>query len=412
MKLWVEAVGPTPARHEIGFVGFEDGGHLLDVLLGGDAGADENEVGGDPGEVERGERAEEVTAVDGAKAVGEDEVVDDAGPEGVGHVEDLGLHGGESLDAEEGVWGEDEGPDLVEVGVGELEGLEHGRDLGETFGEPGGMGEGAGRAHAAGALPEVGLRVDIGEEGAGDLGQDGVEVGCDGLGEGAGADFDLGDGVVGDGGLGDGPDEGIVLSGCGKSLRYGSETLCHAQGESKVDGEGEARAHAEEGTGDGVEDSGVDEAFAGAEVVSGHGEISGSRCGGEGANGLGGEGLRLGAEEEAGAGAVLLRELEGVEIVGGGEDPGVGGGGRGGIRQELERTAGGELRRVVGCGDEDGLVGEGEGKVGEGSLKRVVGEGGEADEEAAGDGSGRLVGGVYVGLSGGHRSVGTFWEHG
>ena len=37
---------------------------------------------GDPGEVERGEGAEQVAAVDSAEAVGEQEVVDDAGSRG------------------------------------------------------------------------------------------------------------------------------------------------------------------------------------------------------------------------------------------------------------------------------------------------------------------------------------------
>ncbi len=90
--LWVEAVGPAPAGDEVGFVGFEGGGEVLDVFFGGGAVADESEVRGDPGEIERRERAEKVAAVDGAETVGEDEVVDDARPESVGHAEGVGRH--------------------------------------------------------------------------------------------------------------------------------------------------------------------------------------------------------------------------------------------------------------------------------------------------------------------------------
>ena len=96
-----------------------------------------------------------------------------------------------------------------------------------------------------------------------------VEVGSDGLREGAGADVDFGDGVVGDGGFAERPEEGVVLSGGGEALRGGGETLCHAEGEAEVDGEGEAGARAEEGAGDGIENRGVDEAFARAEIVVG-----------------------------------------------------------------------------------------------------------------------------------------------
>ena len=102
--------------------------------------ADENEVRGGPGEIERGERAEKVTAVDGAEAVGEDEVVDDAGPEVVGHAEVCGRHEGELLEAEQRVGRQDERPDLVQVGVGEAEGVEHGGDVGECSADGGGFG--------------------------------------------------------------------------------------------------------------------------------------------------------------------------------------------------------------------------------------------------------------------------------
>src|SRR5947209_15123627 len=99
------------------------------MTLGRDTALNEDEVRGDPGEIERGEGAEEVAAIDGAEPVGEDEVVDDAGPQAVGHAEGLRGHDGEALEAEEGVGRKDESPDLMQVGVGEVEGLEHGGDV-------------------------------------------------------------------------------------------------------------------------------------------------------------------------------------------------------------------------------------------------------------------------------------------
>ena len=178
--LWVEAIGPAPAGYEIGFVGFEGDGQVLNVFFGGGAVADESEMRGDPGEIERRERAEQVSAIDGAEAEGEDEVVDDAGPEVVGHAEVFGLHERELLEAEERVGRQDERPDLVEVGVGEAEGVEHGGDVGRRLRDGSGLGDGLAGLSAAGALPEGGFGVDIGEEGAGDLSEKGVEVGATG----------------------------------------------------------------------------------------------------------------------------------------------------------------------------------------------------------------------------------------
>ena len=230
-------------------------------------------MGGDPGEIERGERAEEVTAVDGAEAVGEDEVVDDASPEVVGHAEVFGLHDGELFEAEERVGRQDEGPDLVEVGVGEAEGVEHGCGVGRSrrqrrFAEDGLRGLGA-----AGALPEAGFGVDVGEEGAGDVGEQAVEIGVLGLRDGAGADVDLGDGEVGGGGFARGQRKESSCEAAVKRCAVAARRFGHAEGEAEVDGEREAGARAEEGAGDWVEDCGVDEAFAGAEIVVGDGEV-------------------------------------------------------------------------------------------------------------------------------------------
>ena len=205
-------------------------------------------------------------------------------------------------------------------------------------GETGAGGNFAKGLEGAGALPVDGFGVYVGEEGACDLGEDGVEV-VGGLLEGARAGVDLSDGVVGDGGLGDGPEEGVVLVGGGKALGGHGEALCHAGREAEVDGDGEAGRGAEEGACDRVEDGGVEEAFAGAEVVAGYGKIGGGNGCGEGADGFGLERLGLRAEEDAAGGVVFLRELEGVEVVGRGKDPGAGGGGGGSVMEEAQRAA-------------------------------------------------------------------------
>ena len=102
---------------------------------------------------------------------------------------------------------------------------------------------------------------------------------------------------------------------------------------------------------------------------------------------------------------MLFSEPEGVEVVGCGEDPGAGGVGCRGIGEEPERTARGDARCGVWRGDEDGLVGEGKGEVGEGRFESVVGEWGEADKKVARYGSEGFMGDIDVGLSGDHRVV-------
>ena len=138
-------------------------------------GADQSKVRGDPGEIKRVRAPSKVSAVDGAQTKGEDEVVDDAGPESVGHAEVFARQEGQLLEAEQRVGRQDEGPDLVEVGVGEAEGLEHGGEV------AGSLRDGCGSENrqkwlGSGALPEGGFGVDIGKEGAGDLGEQCVEV--------------------------------------------------------------------------------------------------------------------------------------------------------------------------------------------------------------------------------------------
>ena len=132
-------------------------------------------MGGDPGEVERRECSKKVSAVDGAQTEGENEVVDDACPEIVGHAKVFRLHEREFLQAEQRVGGKDERPDLVEVGISQAEGLEHGGDVGR-LGDGASVRNGRGGLNAARALPESSFGVYVGEERAGDLGEEAIDV--------------------------------------------------------------------------------------------------------------------------------------------------------------------------------------------------------------------------------------------
>src|ERR1035441_9242797 len=109
--LRIEAVGPAPARDEISFVALKGGGQVLNMLLRRGAAAGKQDVRSDPGKVERGERAEQVAAVDGAQAVGEDEVVDDAGPELIVHAEPGGRHERKVFEADQRLGREHQRPE-------------------------------------------------------------------------------------------------------------------------------------------------------------------------------------------------------------------------------------------------------------------------------------------------------------
>ena len=341
------------------------------MFFGDGATADEKKVRGDPGEIEWRERAEQVSAIDGAETEGEDEVVDDAGPEVVGHAEVFRLHERKLLEAEQRVGGQDERPDIVKVGVGETKGLEHGGDIGR-IGDGRGVGDGRCGLDAACALPEGGLGVDVGEEGAGDLGEETVDVAGDRLEEGAGADVHFSDRAVAGGGFAERPDDRVVLSDGGEALRRGCETFCHPDGEAEIDREGISGAGAEEGARDGVQDRGVDEAFAGAEVVMGYAEVALKGRPRQGAYGFGVKGLGFSAKEDAGRRMVFLREFVGVEVVGCGEHPRRGRDRCQGVGDQAEGASRGGLRDGIRGGDKDGFAGEGEGKIAKGRVEGLL----------------------------------------
>src|SRR5690348_18007780 len=84
---------------------------------------------GDPGEIERGKRSQQVAAIDGAQAIGEDEVIDDPRPQAIGHVEALCWSEANPLEAKQRVWRQNERPYLVQIGVGKAKGLDHRSNL-------------------------------------------------------------------------------------------------------------------------------------------------------------------------------------------------------------------------------------------------------------------------------------------
>ena len=90
-------------------------------------------MAGDPCEVERDQRAEEMAAVDGAEPVGEEKVVDNPGPEAFGDAERWGFRSGEPFESKQRVRWQNEGPDFLKVGIGEPESLDHWAKLRRYF---------------------------------------------------------------------------------------------------------------------------------------------------------------------------------------------------------------------------------------------------------------------------------------
>ena len=240
--LGVEAVGPAPAGDDVGLFIFEGYGGVFNGAGGaGGVVGDCAQVGGYPGEVERGHGTEQVIAVEGAEVKGKGEVVDDARPKVVLDGEVVGRELGELLEGETRLGWKDEGPDLLEVVLCEVEAFDHVVDFGR--GQSWIEGRGRGRAgrpegEASGALPEGGLGVDVGKEGAGDAGKEGVEVGLGGWRGGWNgiSGGNLADGEACDGGFGYRPEQSSTLAEADETLGAGQEALCHAGGEGGVDG--------------------------------------------------------------------------------------------------------------------------------------------------------------------------------
>jgi len=123
----------------------------------------------------------------------------------------------------------------------------------------------------------------------------------------------------------------------------GDEALGEADGDSGVDGEGKANVCAEEGAGEWVEESGVDEGVVGADGKAGENEVdvfcaeavdeAAEEVGVEGVGS--GEGGGVATEEDDGAGVVLEGELGGGGVVAGGENPADVGAGAG-VGDEIE----------------------------------------------------------------------------
>src|SRR3984885_10508819 len=122
------AVGPSPPGYEVWLVEVKDLGQLLHAAVGLGRGCSAYllRIRGHPSKVKRGKGSEQVGAPDAAQAVGEGEIIDDAGPQLVGHAEVSGAEGGEPLQLEEGHGGQYEPPDLFQIAGAEEEGVDEG----------------------------------------------------------------------------------------------------------------------------------------------------------------------------------------------------------------------------------------------------------------------------------------------
>jgi len=237
---------------------------------------------------------------------------------------------------EESLRWKDERPDLAQVGVGELEGVQHGLDLRcrllDRVGREACLGLGD-----PGPLPEGSLGLDICEQRTGDDGEDRVQVGAGGLRNGSMAGVHLDDGVTGYCGLRDRPKKRVVLPERGIPLSDCAKPFRHAERERQVDGQGKARAGAVQGPGDGVEDCGVDQALAGAEIVARRYQVcTGEDRVDERADAFGLHTLGLRTEDEAGLGPMATGQIREVEVVACRQDPGKSGGDGGHIRDQSD----------------------------------------------------------------------------
>src|SRR5579862_7164721 len=121
--LRVESVRPAPAGHEIGLGGFVCDGQAFEYLF------DSSRVGGfriagktgDPGQVERRHGFEQVVAIDGAKAMGQREIVDDAYPQIVGHAKLFERQTGELSQLEKRGGRQYQIPNLLQIPISQLE---------------------------------------------------------------------------------------------------------------------------------------------------------------------------------------------------------------------------------------------------------------------------------------------------
>src|ERR1700728_3777404 len=105
-----------------------------------------------------------MSAVDGAKPVGKQEVEDDTSPQVIRHVKRCQVEGREPFESKQRVRRQNKRPDLAEVGIRETKTLNHRRDFGGTI-RRSGRGYGiSSRWQRTRTLPERCLDIDIGKE--------------------------------------------------------------------------------------------------------------------------------------------------------------------------------------------------------------------------------------------------------
>src|ERR1700722_1897716 len=129
--LRVESIGPAPARNEIGLGGFVRDGQAFEYLF------DSSRVGrfgiagktSNPGQVERRHGFEQVVAIDGAKAMGQRKIVDDAYPQIVGHAKLFERQTGELSEFKKRGGRKHQYPDPLQGPVSQLESFDHASDV-------------------------------------------------------------------------------------------------------------------------------------------------------------------------------------------------------------------------------------------------------------------------------------------
>jgi hypothetical protein len=317
---------------------------------------DRARVGGDPGKVQRREGAQQVAAIDGAQAIGEGEVVNDAGP-GLGRKDEaFGRRKGKALQGEQGLGRKNERPQLLQIGVGETEVVGKTAHIaGDFCGACGSRQRGHGGRGGEGArsLPEGRLGFDVGKERTCDGGEEIVEGAFRGLRKGVALEADFAHAEAGDGSLAYGPKDGVVACGDG-ALSGRSSTVQHAPRENGVGRQGVMDVHREQGVGQRIDQGSGHQALFLAYGGTRNDEVGGLLVGGlqHAAHGVGGEPMVLRSENQRAARVELPGAGGRLDVIGGLQHPAL-------AVVEVARRCPAEIRRELRrhgiAGDDDDL---------------------------------------------------------
>ncbi len=114
-----------------------------------------------PREIQRNQRAEQMSAVDRAQPVRDQKIEDNAHPQGVGHPESGGIDDGKPFKSEQRIGRQNERPYFLQVGIGEPEGLHHRANVGAALGQRLVGHRGSRRRQPPRPLPKCGLGFDV-----------------------------------------------------------------------------------------------------------------------------------------------------------------------------------------------------------------------------------------------------------